>query len=301
MSSPQWVWINGELLPWESATVHIMSQGFSRGSAVFEVFGVHALASGPAAFRMADHLARLENTCALLGMELAQSREMLANAVSETVKANDLKSGFVKMIGYLSADGFSNLVPAEKLDMSIFAVRPADDPASENTRSISACVSKWAKLHPKTVPVEAKVAAHYLNGMLARQDAHRRGFDVGIMKDTHGFIAEGSMESVFIVKDKSLKTPAKGRILDSITRRCLLEVARTIGIDVLEAPLSEADLLSADEMFLSCTPSKVLPVNRFEDRTFEPAPGPVTKRLSDMMGEITSGRQERFLHWLEAL
>lgn len=165
---------------------------------------------------------------------------------------------------------------------------------------ISACISKWRKLHPETVPVGAKACAHYLNGYLIRKDANDRGFDVGLSKGTDGFMAEGSIESFFMVKDGVLKTPPLGRILNSISRLSILEAASIEGIPVSQEPISPDDLLSADEIFTCHTSTKVSPVNRFEDRNLE-APGPVSQQLIDLMNRITSFQDGRFKHWFNKL
>ncbi len=295
------VWLNGELIPWDEANVHIMSHAFSRGSAIFEVLGVHQTASGPAAFRLAEHLERLFNTAELLGMKLAQSAEEIQRAVGETVEANRIGQGFVKIVAYYGEEAFATLVPDANLDLAVFAIPLTADLGLDVTRPISACVCKWRKLHPRTVPVEAKACANYLNGMLARQEALRRGFDIGLMLDTHGFLAEGSIEAVFMVKDGVLVTPPLGRILPSISRRSVLEAARASGQETMEKAIRPEELLAADEIFTSATPFKVLPVGRIEDRVLEDAPGPVTSRMAELMNTICGGTDERFKDWLHPL
>jgi branched-chain amino acid aminotransferase len=149
--------------------------------------------------------------------------------------------------------------------------------------------------------VEAKVAANYLNGMLARQDAKRRGFDLGVMLDSHGFLAESSVESVFIVKDGVLLTPPLGLILSSISRRSILEAAPTAGIKVVERPIRRQEILEADELFTSSTTCRVMPASRIEDRVLRKAPGPVSGKLRTLMKAVCSGKEDRFKHWLHPI
>ncbi|UCF90117.1 MAG: aminotransferase class IV [Desulfobacterales bacterium] len=301
MRDQRQVWLNGQLIPWENATVHILSHGFSRGSAIFEVFGIHPLPAGPAAFRLDLHLRRFARTAQLLGMELAQSQEELAQAVAETVRANKMDNGFIKMVAYYGLEAFATLVPGVKLDLSVFAVPASADLGLDLSKPISACISKWRKIHPETVPVAAKAASNYLNGMLARQDALRRGFDVGLMMDTHGFMAEGSIEAFFMAKNGVLLTPPLGRILASVSRQSVLDAARVVGIEAHEKALRPEELLEADEIFTSATPFKVLPVGRIEDRKLDDAPGPVSRGLIQLMDAIVAGRDERFKDWLQPL
>ena len=301
MTDTRKVWVNGDLIPWDQAKVPILSHGFSRGSAIFEVFGVHDMPGGPAIFRLPEHLDRLQRTADLMGMKLAQTKAELEAAVVETVKANNMTQGFIKMVGYYGREAFATLVPDDKLDMSIFAVSNDADLGVDVNKPISACISKWRKTHPECVPVEAKIAANYVNGMLARQDAQQRGFDVGLMLDTQGFLAEGSIESVFLVKNKILMTPPLGRILASVSRRSILEAARAVGIEVNEKTITREEVLEADEIFTSATPFKVLPVNRIDDRPLDPAPGTITLQLHHLMEDICAGRDDRFKDWFQAL
>ncbi len=298
MEDKRKVWTNGDLLPWDQAKVHILSHGFSRGCVAFEVFQVHATENGPCAFRLDDHLKRLMNTTSLLGMEFAQSVEEIKQAVMETVSANKMQNGFIKIMAYYGDEAFADLVMDKKLDMSIFAISADADFGLDISGPISACISTWCKLHPRTVPVDAKVSAHYVNSMLARRDAQKRGFDVGLMLDTHGFLAEGSIEAAFIVKDSVLMTAPLGKVLGSISRKTVLEVAKTIGIKARETEIKKEEVLSADEIFTSSTAAQVLPVGRIEDRIIQDAPGPLSKKISRIINNALAGEDDRFNNWL---
>jgi branched-chain amino acid aminotransferase len=296
----QQVWQNGKMIPWKDATIHLMSHSLTRGSAIFEVLAVYSTPQGPAAFRLPEHCERLRRSAELLGMELVQSKEEIMRAVVQTVRVNRVREGFVKIMGYFPEETFSISFSEPRLDLSIFAI-PAEEYRKHSISSISVCLSPWRKLHPETVPVEAKVAAHYLNGMLARQDAARRGFDLGILLDTHGFLGEGSVESVFIVKDGILLTSPLGLILSSISRRSVLEAAPLAGIKAVERPIRREEILGADEIFTSSTSRRVMPASRIEDRGLGEVPGPVSRRLAALMEAICSGRDERYKHWLQPI
>ena len=297
MAQERKVWRNGKMIPWEEATVHMMSHSLTRGSAIFDFLAVYSTPAGPAAFRLPDHCDRLFRSAELLGMELVQSKEEIIQGVIETVKANQVNQGFVKIMGLLSEETFTITVSDPRLEVSIFAVSEEDYKKS-SPPAIRICLSRWRKLHPETVPVEAKVAANYLNGMLARQDAQRRGFDLGVMLDTHGFLAESSIESVFVVKDGIVMTPPLGLVLSSISRRSILEAGPFREIKVAEKPISKEEILKADEIFISSTSRRVWPVYQIEDRSLGEVPGPFTHQLSTLMDSILSGREERFRDWL---
>jgi branched-chain amino acid aminotransferase len=300
MTSDAKVWLNGNLIPWQKATVPLLSHGFSRASAIFDVFGVHVGPAGPAAFRMDEHIKRLMKSAELLEMQMAYSAEEIAAAVKTTVKVNRLGRGIVKMLAYWGEEAVIKLVLDSKLDLAIFTIPKSEELALDNPRPLSACLSKWRKIHPETVPVGAKACSNYLNGYLARRDANARGFDIGILLSTDGLLAEGSIESIFIVKDGVLKTPPLGRILSSITRMSILQVAPEIGIPVKECAIPADELLSADEVFTAHTGIKVEPVNRLEDRELQ-APGPITSQLMQLMDNIIQFKNERFKDWFQQL
>jgi len=300
MNSDLRVWFNGEMIQRRDATVPILSHGFSRGSAIFDVLGVHPGPNGPMAFRLDDHLARLMKSAELLGMELAYSTEEIIDAIIATVKANGLGRGIIKILAYWGDEVITNLVLDARLDVAIFAIPESEELVLDKQHSISACVARWRKLHPETVPVGAKACANYLNGYLARKDAVSRGFDIGILLGTDGFLAEGSTESVFIVKDGVLMTPPVGRILSSITRLSVLEAAPEIGIPVVERPITVDEISAADEIFTVHTGTKVEAVTRFEDRQLE-APGPVTDQIMKLINDIMQFKDERFMNWFQPL
>jgi branched-chain amino acid aminotransferase len=295
------VYLNGQFIPWKEAKVHMMSHSFGRGSAIFEVMSLHQTGAGPAIFRLDQHLQRLFRTAQLLAMEIPISREAFQQAVLQAVRENGVKEGFIKIICFYPQIAFEILPPQKALDTAIFVVNPAQDLGGLRfpfEKGATACISKWRKLDPETVPVEAKAAANYLNGMLARAEARERGFDQVIMLDTQGFIAEGGTESVFLVKEGQLMTPALGTVLASISRKAILEIAPLLGVEAIESRLRPERLYEADEVFFSGTPMKVLPVRQIDEKAIKDTPGPLTRKLLDLMTEIVSGREDRFKNWL---
>jgi len=301
MLSERIVYLSGDFVAWKNAAVHIMSHSFGRGSAIFEVISFHNTDSGPAVFRLKEHIRRLFKTAELLDMELPISHEDFYEAVGNTVKRNHLKQGIIKVICYYPQFSLEVIPPKEKLNVSVFALDPAQDSEGgfSAVPSTTACISNWRKLDPQTVPIRAKAAANYLNSMVARLDAKKRGFEHAIMLDTQGFIAEGGTESVFLVKDGQLVTPSLGAILKSITRKSVLEAAEVEGIQTVEGRLSPELIYEAEEIFFSCSPIKVLPVGRIEDRVMENTPGPVTQKMAALMNDIVTGKDKRFEHWLD--
>jgi branched-chain amino acid aminotransferase len=300
MNNDLQVWFNGKLIPRHAATVPILSHGFSRGSAIFDVLGIHPGPQGPMAFRLDDHLKRFMKSAELLGMELAYSSEEITEAIKAAVKANSLGRGIIKIVAFWGEESIIQLVLDSKLDVAVFAIPESEELVLDKKQTLSACLSKWRKLHPETVPVGAKACANYLNGYLARKDAVSRGYDIGILLGTDGFLAEGSTESVFIVKEGVLMTPPLGRILASITRLSILQAVPEIGIPIVERPITVDELFAADEIFTAHTGTKIEAVARFEDRQLE-APGPVTQRVLHLIDDIMQFKDKRFMNWFQPL
>ena len=295
------VYFNGEYRRWDEAKVHIMSHSFGRGSAIFEVIGFHDTPAGPAVFRLDEYLSRFWKSASLLEMEPPLTQGALQKAVLTLVKRSGLKSGFLKMYGFYPEISFKILPPQRKFQVAVclFSAEEAlGQPLESAPRSVTACVSRWRRLDPQTVPIEAKVAANYVNGMVARMESREKGFDYAILLDTQGFITEGGTESLFLVRKGRLLTSALGTVLQSITRKTLLEVAGTMGIETFTGLLKPEALDEADEIFFSGTAAKLLPVRQVGDRILNEVPGPLTRRLSERMAAITSGRDEQFRQWL---
>ncbi|MBW2065920.1 MAG: aminotransferase class IV, partial [Deltaproteobacteria bacterium] len=216
-------------------------------------------------------------------------------------RRNTLKEGTIKIVGYYPQISLRITPPGKVIDISIFVLNffeDMDGPAFPFTEGTTLCVSKWRKLDPQTVPIEAKVAANYLNGIMARKDAEARGFENALMLDTQGFIAEGGTESVFLIRGGVLMTPCLGTVLQSISRKSIIQAAKVLGVECVEGRIPQERLMEADEIFLSGTPMKVLPVRKVEERPFEKVPGPLTKRFFDLMEDIVKGKDERFKDWL---
>jgi branched-chain amino acid aminotransferase len=295
------VYLGGEYRSWDEANVHIMSHSFGRGSAIFEVIGFHDTAAGPAVFRLDEHVCRFFRSAALLGMEPPLTPGELQDVVLETVKRSGLKAGLIKVFGFYPGISSGVLPPQERFRAAVFVFsheEALNGKGESASGTVTACVSQWRRLDPQTVPIEAKVAANYVNGMVARAEAREKGFDYAVLLDTQGFLAEGATESLFLVREGRLLTPSLGTVLQSITRKSLLALAETIGLETVAGRLSPALLEEAEELFLSSTSAKIAPIRQMDARLLGGAPGEVTRRLAERVAAITAGRDERFRRWL---
>ena len=300
MTPEMLVWLNNEFIPGSAATVPLLSHSFSRASAIFEIFRIHAGPEGPAAFRMTAHLERLLNSARHLDMDLGYSAADIAKAVSATAKKNKIASGLVKIMVYWSEEMIIGLLPNTRPDLAIFTVPENEDMHLDSDQPVRACLSKWRKIDPSTVPVEAKACSNYLNAYLARKEAAQRGFDVGILLGTDGFLAEGSTESLLLIKGEALQAPPLGGVLAGISRMSVLEMAEKMGVETIQKQLTLTDLQRADEMFLSHTGNKVESICRFDQKRME-APGSITRKLRHQMHRILTFQDDTYKDWMEPL
>lgn len=302
MSDTPKIWLNGEMVPWSSAQVPVLSHGLSRGSAIFEAFGTHVVENRVVTFRMDKHLDRMARTMEILEMKAGFSFDQISQAVAQVCQANGIQRGIVKIMGYWSEEAVINLLLDSPLDIAVFMVPECPELHLDDDTPRKVCFSKWNKPDPQAIPVAAKACANYLPGYLILKDAKQRGFDIGITLNADGYLAEGSIESVFVVKNKVIKTPPLGNVLASVSRDSILAAGRANGFDVQEALLTKEDVYSADELFTCHSGVKVKPVCRFEGRDL-PAPGPVTAKVSEMMKSIVAsgGDPGGFQNWFQTM
>jgi branched-chain amino acid aminotransferase len=300
MQETEKIWMNGELVDWADAKVHVGTHGLHYGSGVFEGIRVYETASGPAVFRLTDHLKRLHNSARLLHMELGYSVEELRAACHEVVGANGLNECYLRPIafyGYGELGVHPGTNPVEVCIMSWPWGAYLGDEGLE--RGVRAKVSSWKRIGPNTIPHVAKATGIYLNSMLAVIEATRAGYEEAILLTDDGFVADGSGENVFLVKDEILSTPdLSASILPGVTRRTVMEIAHMLGYAVHERQIIRSELYLADEVFMCGTAAEVTPVRSVDDHEIGP-PGPVTKAIQSAFFDAVRGRDERFYRWLE--
>jgi branched-chain amino acid aminotransferase len=300
MKATEKIWMNGELVDWAEAKVHVGSHGLHYGSGVFEGIRCYETDAGPAVFRLTDHLNRLHQSAQLLHMELPYSVEELRAATHELIAVNGLSECYLRPIAFY---GFGELGvhpgtnPIDVVLMSWPWGAYLGDEALTN--GIRAKVSSWKRVGPNTIPHVAKATGIYLNSMLATMEATRAGYEEAILLTDDGFVADGSGENIFAVKDEIISTPDLSHsILPGITRQAVMEIAQTLGYAVHERKLIRSDLYVADELFMCGTAAEVTPVRSVDDHEVGD-PGPVTKAIQDVFFEVVRGRDERFSRWLE--
>ena len=294
------IWMNGELVDWADAKVHVGAHGLHYGSGVFEGIRCYETDAGPAVFRLTDHLERLGQSARLLHMELPYGTDELRSACHELIGRNGLSECYLRPIafyGYGELGVHPGTNPVDVVIMSWPWGAYLGEDALE--KGIRAKVASWKRVGPNTIPHVAKATGIYLNSMLAVIEATRSGYDEAILLTDDGFVADGSGENVFVVKDEVISTPdLSASILPGITRQVVIEIAQTLGYAVHERQLIRSDLYVADEVFMCGTAAEVTPVRSVDDHEIG-APGAVTKAIQDVFFAVVRGRDERFARWLE--
>jgi branched-chain amino acid aminotransferase len=294
------IWHNGALVDWGDARVHVLSHALHYGTSVFEGIRAYATERGPAVLRLQDHLARLERSAAMYYMPLPYTRDELRTAVLQTIGVNEVDSCYIRPIVFRGY-GVMGLSPLEApIDVSI-AVWPWGAYLGEAglRDGIRAKVASWRRIGNNTIPAMAKAGGQYLNSILAKIESQKAGYQEAILLNEQGYVADGSGENIFVVKNGSLVTPPVfASILEGITRNTIIEIAREEGIAVVEREISRGELYFADEVFMTGTAAEVCPINEIDEHRLGP-PGPVTQRLQQRFFRVTEGNDPRSADWLD--
>jgi branched-chain amino acid aminotransferase len=299
MQATEKIWMNGELIDWDDAKIHVGAHGLHYGTGVFEGIRCYDTPQGPAVFRLRDHLERLHNSAKLLYMELPYSVDELRDVCKEVICANGLPSCYLRPIafygyGELGVQARGN--PVEVVIMSWpWGTYLGDDGLLNGIR---VKVSSWQRIGPNVIPHVAKATGIYLNSMLAVTEAINAGYEEAIMLTHDGYVADGSGENVFVVKDGVIYTPdLSAGILSGITRNTIIQIAQDQGYTVVEKNLIRSDLLIADEVFMCGTAAEVTPVREIDD--VEIGVGEITKAIQKAYLETVNGNGEtdRWAHW----
>jgi branched-chain amino acid aminotransferase len=299
MQATDKIWMNGELIDWEDAKIHVGSHGLHYGSGVFEGIRCYETPGGPAVFRLRDHLKRLVSSARLLYMELPYSLDELHAASMELIARNGLASCYLRPIAFY---GFGELGvsaqtnPVEVVLMSWpWGAYLGDDGMKKGIR---VKISSWQRVGPNVIPHVAKATGIYLNSMLAVTEANKAGYDEAILLTPDGFVADGSGENVFIVKDGVLYTPDLSTgILPGITRDTVIQIAEDLGYTVVQKQLIRSDLHLADEVFMCGTAAEVTPIREVDDIVV--GVGATTLEIQQAYLATAKGLSDRWAQWRE--
>jgi branched-chain amino acid aminotransferase len=294
--------MNGEFVAWEDAKVHVLTHGLHYGTGVFEGIRCYDTEIGPAVFRHREHMQRLHRSAELYYMPLPYDVEQLRAATHELIGRNGLRSCYIRPIAYRGY-GQMGLNPLEApVDVTIAVWEWGAYLGEEGkSKGIRAKVSSWRRISPESLIPSAKASGQYLNSVLAKIESLKAGYEEAILLDDHGRVCEGTGENIFVVWEGRIITPpAAASILDGITRKSAIQIARDLGVDVIERDIARAELYLADEVFMTGTAAELVPVREIDDHTLgDGTPGEITRAVQKAFEDALFGRDERYREWLD--
>lgn len=294
------IWMNGSLVDWADANVHILTHTLHYGMGVFEGIRAYETADGPAVFRLTEHIERLHNSAKILGMPMPYSVDDLISATKETVASTGLDSCYIRPIAYLGYGEMGlNTLPCT-VDVAIacwpWGAYLGDDAVEKGVRLKT---SSWTRHDHNTMPPAAKTTGNYVNSSLAKVEALQAGYDEAVMLAPNGLVAECSGENLFVARHGTLLTPPlSAGALEGITQNTVMTIAADLGFEARTDNLARSDLYIAEEAFVVGTAAEVSSVNSVDDREI-PCPGPMTRAIAETYGDAVRGKVDRYRHWCE--
>ena len=294
------IWFNGELVEWRSATTHVLTHTLHYGMGVFEGVRAYETPDGPAIFRLQDHTNRLFNSAKIVGMQLPFTEEQINRAHIDVVKANNLASCYFRPMAYYGSGKLGVAPKQDDVQVILAAWAWGAYLGEEGMRKgIRVRVSSFTRHHPNVTMIKAKANGNYMNSIMANTEATRDGYDEAILLDAQGYVAEGSGENIFTVRDGVLYTPALDVALDGITRRSVIAIASEMGLKVVEKRLTRDELYVADEVFFTGTAAEVTPIREIDGRQIGIGErGPITAEIQQRYFDIVQGKNPKYRDWL---
>ena len=298
------IWMNGKLIPFKDAKVHVLTHALHYSTAVFEGIRCYNTTNGSAIFRLPEHVDRFFNSAKMYGMKIRYSKKQISNAIIKTVKTSGLKECYIRPLAYYGY-GTMGLTPTlNKVDVSIACWKWKMGESKAGKFSGAKCkISKWIRIDSKSQPMQSKSAANYSNAALARVEALKNGYDEAIMLNNKGNVAEGSAENIFVVKNGIIKTPPlDADILNGITRNSVIQLIKKEHMKLVEKNITVNELLKADEVFMTGTAAEVKSVTKIDKNSIgNGGVGEITKELQKSFMNIVMGKDKRFVRWLTYL
>ncbi|RUM93874.1 MAG: branched chain amino acid aminotransferase [Thiothrix sp.] len=294
------IWLDGEMVPWREAKVHVLTHTLHYGMGVFEGVRAYAADQGTAIFRLDDHSTRLINSGKILRMQVPYDKETLNEVQRRVVRENNLESAYIRPMCFYGSEGMG--LRADNLEVHCMVAAwewGAYLGADNLEKGIRIKTSSYTRHHVNITMCKAKANGNYINSMLALQEALTDGYDEAMLLDNEGYVAEGSGENIFIVRDGIIFTPDLTSALDGITRKTLFKLAADIGVEIREKRITRDEVYIADEAFFSGTAAEVTPIREVDNRSIgSGGRGPITEKLQSMYFDVVHGRLEKYNDWL---
>jgi branched-chain amino acid aminotransferase len=296
------IWMNGELIPFEDAKVHVLTHALHYGTGVFEGVRAYETPNGTAVFRHAEHIDRLFHSARMYHMDIPYSKEQIREATLDLIGRSGLSSCYIRPLVYRGA-GPMGLFPLDcPVDVAIavweWGAYLGDD---GKTRGVRGKVSSWRRIPSDAVIPAAKATGQYVNSVLAKVEASKSGYEEAILLDQRGMVCEGTGENLFIVRDGKIATPGfASDILGGITRASVIEIVRDLGYELVERDVARGELYLADEIFMTGTAAELTPLREIDDHAVGTGePGPITREVGQIFEDALHGRSERYAGWLD--
>ena len=298
------IWLDGEMVNWEEAKVHVLTHALHYGTGYFEGIRCYALDDGRSAvFRLDDHVRRFFDSGKILGFPLPEAFGQIKNAILAVIKANGLKECYIRPLAFVGSGEMGLYAPDNPIHVAIAAWSWGAYLGDEGIKNgIRAKVSSYTRHHVNVMMTKSKVSGNYVNSVLAKTEVKKAGYDEAIMLDAEGYVAEASGENIFIVRDGRVKTTPLTSILPGITRDSVLTVARDKAYEIQEERFTRDELYTADEVFFTGTAAELTPVREVDNRKVgERCPGPATVDLQQTFFDIIKGKDKKYARWLTYL
>jgi branched-chain amino acid aminotransferase len=296
----EWIWMNGEFVAWDDAKVHVLSHGLHYGTGVFEGIRCYETERGPAVFRHREHLDRLAKSAEMYYLPLGYSVDQIRDATHELIRRNGLKSCYIRPLAFRGYGEMGLYAQSAPVDVMV-AVWPWGAYLGEEGKrnGVRAKVSSWRRISPGGLIPQAKASGQYLNSILAKTESANAGYDEAILLDEHGHVCEGSGENIYLVREGQIVTPPHtASILDGISRKSIIQIARDLGYTVVEREIARAELYLAEEVFLSGTAAELVPVREIDDHDLG-EPGEITRVVQAKFEDALHGRAQEYAEWLD--
>ena len=298
------IWMDGRLIPWDEAKIHVLTHTLHYGLGIFEGIRCYLCHDGTSAvFRLKEHIDRFFDSGLIGGLTIPYSKKEIVGACKETLRANGLKAGYIRPLAFIG-EGVMGVYPGDNpIQVAIITWSWGAYLGEEALeKGIRAKVSSYTRHHVNVMMTKAKIAGNYVNSVLAKREVMKLGYEEALMLDTEGYISEGSGENVFIVRNGVIKTTPLTSILSGITRNSVIQIAKSRKIPLVEEKFTRDELYTAQEAFFTGTAAEITPIREVDDRQIgEGKPGPVTKELQAVFFDIVKGKNPEFREWLDYL
>ncbi|MBI4745251.1 MAG: branched-chain amino acid transaminase [Deltaproteobacteria bacterium] len=297
------IWMDGKLVNWEDANVHVLTHTLHYGVGVFEGIRCYRCEDGSSAvFRLDEHVRRLFDSAHIMGMAIPFSRDDIKKGIIDTLKANELKEAYIRPIAFIG-DGDMGIYVNNPIRVAIAAYPWGAYLGDEGLNNgIRVKISSFSRFHVNNTMTKAKTCGHYVNSVLAKREAKSLGYDEALMLDTEGYVSEATGENIFMVRKGVLKTTPLTSVLDGITRDAVIAIAEEKGIKVKEERFTRDELYIADEAFFTGTAAEITPIREVDNRKIgEGKPGEITKSIQKEFFDIAKGKNLKYRRWLTCL